>query len=111
MYNQSDEQIKSIVDVWKIIELSTPPKNATLNSYFAYAQKQATQQKEFYKEINKKDSLFLLQDAPFEKFNKGKLKAELPDYDICVHWHLYLSYLNWTEAEIAIEEKSMNYLM
>ena len=27
MYNQSDEQIKSILDIWKIIELSTLPKN------------------------------------------------------------------------------------
>ncbi|MGX6960293.1 MAG: AAA family ATPase [Rickettsia endosymbiont of Pentastiridius leporinus] len=105
MYNQTDEQIKAILDVWKIIELSTPSKNETLNSYFAYAQKHATDQKEFYKEINKKEALFLLQDAPFEKFNKETLKKELPDYDICVHWHLYLGYLNWTEAEIAIEEK------
>ncbi|HJD55784.1 MAG TPA: AAA family ATPase [Rickettsia endosymbiont of Pyrocoelia pectoralis] len=105
MYNQTDKQIKSILDVWKIIELSTPSKNETLNSYFAYAQKHVTDQKEFYKEINKKEALFLLQDAPFEKFNKETLKKELPDYDICVHWHLYLGYLNWTEAEIAIEEK------
>ncbi|AFB31335.1 MULTISPECIES: hypothetical protein [spotted fever group] len=34
MYNQSDEQIKSILDVWKIIEVLTPNKNENLNRYF-----------------------------------------------------------------------------
>ncbi len=105
MYNQTDKQVKDVLDVWKIIELSTPPKNETLNSYFTYVQKHAATQKEFYKEISKKEALFLLQDAPFEKFNKEELRAAVPGYDIFVHWHLYLGYLNWTEAEIAIEEK------
>lgn len=105
MYNQTNEQIKSVLDVWKIIELSTPPKNGTLNNYFTYVQKHAATQKEFYKEISKKEALFLLQDAPFEKFNKEELQAAVPGYDIFVHWHLYLGYLNWTDAKIAIEEK------
>lgn len=105
MYNQSDEQVKNVLDVWKIIELSTPSKNETLNSYFSYAQKHAATQKEFYKEISRKEALFLLQDAPFEKFNKESLRATAPGYDVFVHWHLYLGYLNWTEAEIAIEAK------
>ena len=34
MYNQSDEQIKSILDVWKIIEVLTSNKNENLNRYF-----------------------------------------------------------------------------
>ncbi|WP_148194425.1 hypothetical protein [Rickettsia massiliae] len=34
MYNQSNEQIKSILDVWKIIEVLTPNKNENLNRYF-----------------------------------------------------------------------------
>lgn len=58
MYNQSDEQVKNVLDVWKIIEVLTPNKNETLNSYFTYVQKHAATQKEFYKEISKKKLFF-----------------------------------------------------
>ncbi len=75
------------------------------NGYFEDAQKHAANTKDFYKEINKKEAIFLLQDAPFEQFDKNKLKKACPGYDIYVHWHLYLGYLNWTEVEIAIEKK------
>lgn len=108
MYNQSDEQVKNVLDVWKIIEVLTPNKNETLNSYFTYVQKHAATQKEFYKEISKKEALFLLQDAPFEKLDKTKLDIDLNENEVAVHWHIYLGYLKWSEAEIDILKKVKN---
>ncbi len=35
LYNQSPENIKSVLDVWKIIEILTPTKNETLNRLLA----------------------------------------------------------------------------
>ncbi|WP_395477060.1 hypothetical protein [Rickettsia endosymbiont of Pantilius tunicatus] len=108
MYNQSDEQVKSILDVWKIIEVLTPFKNDTLTKYFeaieGYKERQDKREK-FYYELEDHEALYLLKDAPFEDFDKNELKVDLTKNKVEVYWNIYLGYLKWSEAEVAILKK------
>ena len=114
MYNQSDEQIKSILDVWKIIEVLTPNKNENLNRYFEIIRSNTDKKGSFSYNLdkNKKETLFFLKDAPFEKLDKKELGKELEinlnEYEVVVHWHVYLGYLKWSAAEIDLLKKIQN---
>ncbi|WP_341793461.1 MULTISPECIES: AAA domain-containing protein [unclassified Rickettsia] len=105
MYNQSLEQVKSILDVWKIIEVIKPTKNENLNNYFELIKKHTEQEEKFYCELKNHEALFLLKDAPFESFDKQKLGIDLNENDVTVHWNIYLGYLKWSDAEIDIWKK------
>lgn len=108
MYNQSDEQVKNVLDVWKVIEVLTPNKNENLNRYFEIIREHTDQKGSFSCKLDKKETLFFLKDAPFEKLDKNKLGFELEKYEVAVHWHIYLGYLKWSEAEIDILKKIQN---
>ncbi|AEK75107.1 hypothetical protein RHHCN13_08210 [Rickettsia conorii subsp. heilongjiangensis] len=58
MYNQSDEQSKSILSVWKIIEVLTPNKNENLNRYFAIIREHTDIKGSFSCKLDKKETLF-----------------------------------------------------
>ncbi len=58
MYNQSDEQSKSILSVWKIIEVLTPNKNENLNRYFAIIREHTDKKCSFSCKLDKKETLF-----------------------------------------------------
>ncbi|MFY9589230.1 DEAD/DEAH box helicase [Rickettsia endosymbiont of Halotydeus destructor] len=105
MYNQSPEQVKSILDVWKIIEVIKPTKNENLNSYFELIKKHTEQEEKFYCELRNQEALFLLKDAPFENFDKQKLGIDLNENDVTVYWNIYLGYLKWSDAEVDIWKK------
>ncbi|KJV92470.1 DEAD/DEAH box helicase [Rickettsia bellii] len=108
MYNQSDEQVKNVLDVWKIIEVLTPFKNDTLTKYFEaieeYKEGQDKREK-FYHKLKDHEALYLLKDAPFENFDKSELKIDLTKSKVEVYWNIYLGYLKWSEAEVAILKK------
>ncbi|BDU59779.1 hypothetical protein FLA4_01890 [Candidatus Rickettsia kotlanii] len=63
VYNQSDKQIKSILDVWKIIEVLTPNKNENLNRYFEIIREYTDKKGSFSCKLDKKETLFFLKDA------------------------------------------------
>lgn len=108
MYNQSDEQIKSILDLWKIIEVLTPNKNENLNRYFEIIREHTDKEGSFSCKLDKKETLFFLKDVPFEKLDKTKLGIDLEKNEVAVHWHIYLGYLKWSEAELDILKKIQN---
>ncbi|ABV75401.1 hypothetical protein A1C_05830 [Rickettsia akari str. Hartford] len=70
MYNQSDEHIKSILDVWKIIEVLTPNKNENLNRYFEIIRSNTDKKDNFSCRLDEQEKLFCLKDAPFKKLYK-----------------------------------------
>ena len=106
--NQSDEQVKNVLDVWKIIEVLTPFKNDTLTKYFEaieeYKEGQDKREK-FYHKLENHEALYLLKDAPFENFDKSELDIDFSKNKVEVYWNIYLGYLKWSEAEVAILKK------
>ncbi|AFC70793.1 hypothetical protein [Rickettsia australis] len=104
MYNQSDEQIKSILDVWKIIEVLTPNKNENLNKYFEIISSNTDKKGNFSCRLDEQDKLLFSKDAQFKKLYKKELGIELninlDENEVAVHWHVYLGYLKWSAAAI-----------
>lgn len=107
MYNQSPEQVKSILDVWKIIEVLTPNKNENLNKYYEELEKHKKGNGEtFCKKLSDNDALLLLKDNPFKNvINKQNLGIDLTKYEVSIYWNVYLGYLDWSTAEIDIIKK------
>ncbi|WP_341789915.1 hypothetical protein [Rickettsia endosymbiont of Polydrusus tereticollis] len=107
MYNQSPEQVKSILDVWKIIEVLTPNKNENLNKYYEELEKHKKGNGgTFCKKLSDNDALLLLKDNPFKNvINKQNLGIDLTKYEVSIYWNVYLGYLDWSTAEIDIIKK------
>ena len=100
MYNHSKKKVKSLLDVWKVIEILTPTSSEDLKLYLKDREELKDKKLRRKDYENKGETLYLFEDMSSVMDNRH----EKSDEDE-VWWKVYIGAINWGEAEKDIQAK------
>lgn len=98
IYNQNQQKVTNILNVWQAIELLTPALSEKFRKYIKTAQTLKANENELRDITDRAHESFLLSNEPFKK-EVNKEIAINSNEDAIMYWHAYVGYIDWSKAE------------